>query len=134
MKRETYSKSNENITTDWKRHLGPVIGSNEYWEKYVKDLFNDRNNQLALSNCPHEIIYYFMRTIPGISQFLDPLKEAVRNRFIPAITKSHICLLLTFVFFNLLRWVCYQIFHEITEGEFENSRKITSELTPLRIN
>ena len=69
MKRETYSNLNENVTIARKRHLGPVIGSNEYQEKYVKDLFNDRNNQLALSNCPHEIIYYFMKTIPGLVNF-----------------------------------------------------------------
>ena len=34
---------------------------------------------------------YLMRTIPGISQFLYPLEETVRSKFIPAITGGHIC-------------------------------------------
>ena len=32
-----------------------------------------------------------MRTNPGISEFLYPLEETVRYKFIPAITGGHIC-------------------------------------------
>ena len=46
--RNVVNGSNMNITIEGKRHLGAVIGSNEYWEEYVKDLFNGWNNQLVL--------------------------------------------------------------------------------------
>ena len=73
----------------------------------MKDLVNDWNNQLVLLSSIAESqrqtaysafvshfkskLSYFMGTIPGISQFLYPLEETVRNKFIPAITGGHIC-------------------------------------------
>ena len=45
--RNVFNNSNVSITIEGKRHLGAVIGSNEYREEYVKDLVNDRNNQLV---------------------------------------------------------------------------------------
>ena len=39
--RNVFNGSNVNITMEGKRHLGAVIGSNEYREEYVKDLGND---------------------------------------------------------------------------------------------
>ena len=78
-----------------------------------------------------------MRTIPGISQFPDPLEETVRNQFIPAITGSHICNnneQQLFFLPNRYGGLSIPIFHELAETEFENSCKITSELTPLIIN
>ena len=105
--RNTFNDSNVNITIEGKRHLGAVIGSNEYREEYLKDLVNDWNNQLVLLSSIAESqpqtaysafvsdfkskLSYFMGTIPGISQFLYPLEETVRNKFIPAITGGHIC-------------------------------------------
>ena len=78
-----------------------------------------------------------MRTIPGISQFLYPLEETVRNKFIPAITGGHICTNNEQQLLSLpTRYseLAIAIFYELAETEFENSRKITSELTPLIIN
>ena len=70
-------------------------------------------------------------------QFLDPLEETVRNKFSAAISGGHICnnnerplLSLSTRYGGL----AIPIFHELVETEFENSRKITSELTPLIIN
>ena len=100
--RNVFNDSNVNITLEGKRHLGAIIGSNEYREEYLEDLVNDWNNQLVLlssiaENQPQAAysafvsdfkskLSYFLRTIPGISQFLYPLEETVRNKFIPAIT------------------------------------------------
>ena len=78
-----------------------------------------------------------MRTNPGISEFLYPLEETVRYKFIPAITGGHICsnnerrLLSLPTHYGGL---ASPIFYELPETEFENLRKITSELTPLIIN
>ena len=78
-----------------------------------------------------------MGTIPGISQFLYVLEETVRNKFIPAITGGHICsyneprLLSVPTHYSRL---AIPMFYELAETEYESSRKITSELTPLIIN
>ena len=105
--RNVFNDSNVYITIERKRHLGAVIGSNEYRQEYLKDLVNNWNNQLVLLSSIAESqpqaaysafvsdfkskLRYFMGTIPGISQFLYPLEETVRNKFIPAITGGYIC-------------------------------------------
>ena len=77
---------------------------------------------------------YFIRTIPGISQFLYPLEETVRNKFVSTITRGHICsnnkrrLLSLPTRYGRL---AIPIFYELAETEFKNFRKIMSELTPL---
>ena len=95
-----------NITIEGRRHRGAVVGSNEYREECVKDLVNDWTNQLVLLSIAESQpqaaysafvrgfkskLKYFMSTISGISEFLYPLEETVRNKFIPAITGGHIC-------------------------------------------
>ena len=35
---------------------------------------------------------FFVRTIPDIADYLLPIEEALRSRFIAAITRGHICL------------------------------------------
>ena len=98
----TFNDSNVNITIEGKRHLAAVIGSNEYRKEYLKDLVNDWKNELVLlssiADSQPQAAYSafvshfrsklscFTRTIPGISQFLYPLEETVRSKFIPAIT------------------------------------------------
>ena len=79
-------------------------------KKIKKDLVNDWNNKFALlqkvtciiesqsrttysafvSGFKSKLIQ-FMRTISLISQFLDPLEETIRKKFIPAITWGYIC-------------------------------------------
>ena len=149
--KNVFSNSNVNITIEGKRHLDEFIGSNEYREEYVKDLVNDWNNQLILlspiAESQPQVAYlafasgfksklnYFMRTIPGISQFLYPLEETVRHKFIPAITGGHICNNTERQLLSLpTRWLPIPIFYELGEAELENSCKITSELTPLVTN
>ena len=119
----------------------------------MKNLVNDWNNQLVLLSSVAESqpqasysafgsgfkskLNYLMRTIPGISQFLYPLEETVRNKFIAAITGGHICSNNERRLLSLpTRYggLAIPIFYELTETEFENPRKITPELTPLIIN
>ena len=76
-------------------------------------------------------------SIPGIRKFLYPLEETVRNKFIPAITGGHICSNNEWRLLSLSTHyggLAIPLFYELAETEFENSRKITSELTPLIIN
>ena len=95
------------ITTAGERHLGQVIGSIQFREKYVTNQVGVWNEQLiALSNIAeiepqvayvafvsgfkHKLIY-FMRTIPDINTLFTLIEETIRNRFIPAITGGHVC-------------------------------------------
>ena len=71
----------------------------------MKDLVHDWNNQLLLLSSIAESqpqatysvfvsdfkskLNYFLRTIPGKSQSLDPLEETFRNIRIPAITNDN---------------------------------------------
>ena len=77
------------------------------------------------------------RSISGISKFLYPLEETVRNKFIPAITGGYICSNNERRLLSLPTHYCglaMPLFYKLAETEFENSCKITSELTPLIIN
>ena len=138
-----------NITAEGKRHLGVVIGSTEYRDKYVKNLVEDWDNQLtilsAIAKTQLQAAYlvfasefksklYFRRTIPNICHLLLRVKRTIRSKFIPAVTGCHICSDKERVLISLpTRYggLAIPIFHETAEIEFMNSSKITSELTAL---
>ena len=67
-----------------------------------------------------------MRT-PDISQLLIPIEDTIRNRFIPAITGGRICNEEKRRYGGL----AVPIFHEQADVEYNNSRRITAELTSL---
>ena len=139
--RNVFNNSNVYITIEGKRHLDAVIGNNEYREEYLKDLVNDWNNQLVLlssiAESQPQTVYsafvsdfkskltYFMGAILGISQFLYPLEETARNKFIPAITGDHICsnneprgLSVS----TRYSWLAIPMFYELAETVYESSR------------
>ena len=92
-----------NIRAEGKTHLGAVIGSTEYCDKYVRDLVKVWEKQLRISSTSAktqpQAAYlafkrkpYFLRTIPSIHHLLLlPVERTVRNKFIPAVTGCHIC-------------------------------------------
>ena len=102
-----FTDTNINITTDGRKHLGAVVGSDTCKVRYVENLLDDWNTQLKLLSAIAETqpqaaylafvsgfrseLNYFMRAIPEISHHLASLEETPRNRFIPAITGGHIC-------------------------------------------
>ena len=144
-----FANSRVNITAERKRHLGAVIGSTEYRDKYVKDLVRDWDNQITIlstiAKTQPQAAYlafasgfksklYFLRTIPNIRHLLLPVERTIRNKFIPAVTGCHICSDKERVLISLpTRYggLIIPIFHETAEIEFINSSKITLELTAL---
>ena len=138
-----------NITAEGKIHLGAVIGSREYRDRYVKDLVKVWDKQLTIlstiAKTQPQAAYlafasgfksklYFLRTIPNIRHLLLPVERTIRNKFIPAVTGCHICSDKERVLISLpTRYgeLAIPIFHEIAEIEFMNSIKIASELTAL---
>ena len=159
--------------------MNPICANPTKWSNTLKQFVGNFSTN-CLSVFDHFVrlvlngLNYFIRTIPGISQFLDPLEETVRNKFIPAIIGGNICnnnkqqllslptsyggfpvetgrklnvyktfrrrpgrllnVLCTFNLRPVSTGLAIPIFHELVETEFENSRKITSELIPLIIN
>ena len=105
--RNVFTDSNVKTNIEGKRHLDAVIESNEYRDEYLKNLVNDCNNQLvlllsiveslqhaiylALFSCFKSKLSHFIRRISAISQFLYPLEETGRKKFIPALTGNCIC-------------------------------------------
>jgi len=91
-----------NITSAGHRHLGSVLGGDEFLEAFVKakiSTFADELEQLckiaktepqaAYSALTHGAISkwtYLMRTTPGIAPLMTPLEHILRNKFIPIIT------------------------------------------------
>ena len=143
-----FDNSNVNSTVKGERHLGAIVGSEIYKREYVNDLVKDWNSQLCIlsiiaENQPQAVysafvsgfknkLSYFMRTIPDISNLLIPIEDTIRNRFIPAITGGRICneeerrlLPLPTRYGGL----AIAIFHEQADVEYNNSRRITAELT-----
>ena len=74
-----------------------------------------------------------MRWMPEIRHHLGPLEEALRSRFIPAITDGHIQQYWTkhFVFPHCFGGLVIPVFYEQAGEEYSNSKKLTAQLTPL---
>ncbi|KAG0724864.1 hypothetical protein GWK47_039737 [Chionoecetes opilio] len=94
------------VTKDGQRHLGAVIGTEEFKVKYVGekvsewvkevDVLSDMvktEQHAAYSAFTHGLQHrwsFVKRTIPGISLLLRPLEDSIRNIFLPALLRSHI--------------------------------------------
>ncbi|KAG0724831.1 hypothetical protein GWK47_039790 [Chionoecetes opilio] len=101
-----FSGSGVIVTKDGQRHLGAVIGTEEFKAKYVGEKVSEWVKEVdVLSDMaktePHAAYSAFThglqhrwsfvkRTIPGISLLLRPLEESIRNISLPAVLRSHI--------------------------------------------
>ena len=141
-----FKDSGLNITTNGRRHLGAVIGSEGFKAQYVKDKVAgwveelQRLTEIARSE-PHAAysaftfgfkskFNYLMRTVSGISELLAPLDEAVDN-FIRSIFQGREFSSVERKFFSLpvkLGGLGVDIPSEICQIQYENSRLVTSQL------
>ena len=102
---ETFSASGVVVTKDEQRHLGAVIGTQEFKEEYVREKVSEwvqevtalaevamTEPQAAYSAFTHGIQHrwtFLMRTVPGISPLLRSLEDAIRTILVPVFVKSH---------------------------------------------
>ena len=105
--RELFAGTGINITTEGKRHLGAVVGSRSYTKEYVagkvrkwleeiKQLANIAQTQPHAAYCTYthglsSRWSFLSRTIPDISDLLQPLEEAIQQHLIPALTGRPPC-------------------------------------------
>ena len=101
-----FTDTNIKITTEGRKHLGAVVGSDTQKVQYVEDLVNDLNMHLKLLSVIAESqlqttylailsgfrckLNYFMRIIPEINHHLVRLEERLRNKFTTAIAGGQI--------------------------------------------
>ena len=130
--------------------MGAIIGGEIYKREYVEDLVKGWNSQLCMLSTVAESqsqaaysafvngfknkLNYFIRTIPDISNISIPIEYTIRNRFIPAIKGGRICneeeqRLLPLP--TRYRGLAIPFFYEQAEVEYNNSQRITAELTSL---
>ena len=99
---ELFAHTGVNITMDGKRHLGAALGSQSFVERCVQCKVSQWTNTVRqLSDIartqPHAACStftcglasqwsYLSRTIPGISDMLIPIDNAINTHFIPALT------------------------------------------------
>ena len=144
---ETFRDYNIKITTDWHRHLGAAVGSNENKEvfviakvsEWVKQLeiltkFAHTEPHAAFSGFIHGLRHsytYFMRTIPGISYLLKPLDDTI-DTFIKVLLQEYTFNPTERVLFSLpakYGRMGLIIPSEICQEEYENSQAITKKST-----
>ena len=90
-----------NVTTEGQRHLGAVIGSQEFKDQYCREKILRWKGELkALSEIarsqPHAAytvfskgykskFTYFMRTIESFEDYVDPIQEAIDDLLLPTL-------------------------------------------------
>ena len=97
-----FEGTNIQISKDGERHLGAVIGSREYKDQYCTRMVKQWSDELTLlseiaitqpqsayacfvGGYQHRFSY-FIRTIPNMEDYLQPIEDVIRHQFIPAIT------------------------------------------------
>ena len=98
---EIFNGTGVTISTSGERHMGAVIGSPEFKEKYISEKVTkwveDVNELSRIAKDEPQAAYscyinaisrrwsYFQRTIPGISAYFQPLEDEIFNNLIPAL-------------------------------------------------
>ena len=138
--------SSINITTEGKRHLGASVGSNKFTIQYMESKVNDWLNQLKnlneIARAQPQVTYsayihgfqhkytYFMRTIPNISTFLQPIEDFLTDTFIPTLFGSSISRTERELFSlsTRLGGLGISILTECSEDQYISSERITAPL------
>ena len=95
------------ITTRGKKHLGAVVGQLQYKNEFVSELvekwvqqikvlaeiaaFEPQAAYAAFTTCIRHKYTFYMRTIPNISELLQPLESAIRLHLISALLEGRMC-------------------------------------------
>jgi hypothetical protein len=96
-----FSDTKISMELDGKRHLGAVLGTEQYKIDYIKNLVTEWSQMIkvltkyaisqphaAYSAFTHGVRHkmtYFMRTIENLSEYMDPIDKLITTEFIPAL-------------------------------------------------
>ena len=147
--REVFEGTQISITTEGERHMGAVIGSEEFKRQYVQDKVSKwvqdittlaeiarDEPQAAYSSFTKAISHrwtYVQRTIPNISDLFEPLELAIREKFIPALVGCTVSDVHRNIFALPIRLGGMGIRNpvETSDSEFLASTRITKTLTEI---
>jgi hypothetical protein len=141
------------ITTAGARHLGAVLGEKNFKDGYIKEAVESWTRQLEILSKIAELqpqaaysayikgfknkFTYFMRTIPNINEFMQPIEDILMTSFIPAISGGHMCSVTERELLELpVKFGGLAINNpvKIASAEYSNSRKITQDLKEKIVN
>ena len=101
---QIFQGSSVSITKEGKRHLGAAVGTDTYRTTYVQEKVAvwvhevERLTHFAVTQPQPHTAYadfthglaskwtFLARTIPNVEHLLQPLEDAIRQRFLPALT------------------------------------------------
>ena len=149
---ELFKNTEVEITRAGERHLGAVIGSQEFRDEYVngkvKKWVEDVNQISKTAEDEPQLAYagytkalcmrwcFLQRTIPNTGQYFTPLEDAIRNKLIPAIVGRKVTDLERKLISLPVRYGGMGIQNPMltAEIEYRNSCIITNNLTTMIIN
>ena len=151
MAEEIFGGSGVKITTEGERHMGAVIGSENFKEQYVTnkirkwvedveelaDIAQDEP-QLVYSSFTKAICHrwtYVQRTIPNIEHHFEKLEEAIRDKLIPALIGRNVSNIERQILALPVRFGGMGIANPTESSkQFAASTKITENLTRVTCN
>ena len=99
--KETFSNTQIKITVEGKRHLGAIVGNDDFCKHYIDEKvdgwcyeieklakFAETQPHAAFAAYIHgeqHKFTYFLRTIPGMEEHLERLDDIIEQKFIPAL-------------------------------------------------
>ena len=146
---ELFNGTGIEITTSGERHLGAVIGSQEFRDKFVnekiKEWVADVEQLSTIAKEEPQLVYsaytkamcmrwgFLQRTVPNSKDYFGPLEEAIREKLIPSIIGRKVTDLERAVISLPVRMGGLGIQNPIqtADTEFRNSVFVTTNLTAL---
>ena len=142
-----FNGTNIQISLEGSKHLGAVIGSENFKRTYLEEKVSTWVQELTLlskiattqpqaayscftAGYQHKLTY-FLRTISGCEEHLVPVDEVIRHKFIPALTGGHVVNELERQLLALpprLGGLGLKIFSQNAVEEYQNSTSVTVEL------
>ena len=150
--KKLFEDSGMMITCEGERHLGAVIGSDDFRKRYVSDKVAKwgedvtelakiaiEEPQAALSAYTKGICHrwtYVQRTIPGIKDLFQPLEDCIHDTFIPALIGRNVSEVERRIFAMPVRYGGLGIANPVDrcEREYISSTVITENLADLIYN
>jgi hypothetical protein len=146
---EIFSHTGITVTTTGERHLGAVIGSEDFRNEYINDKVSswiqDVEQLAKLAIDEPQLAYtaytkalcmrwcFLQRTIPNTSEYFVPLEEAIREKLIPAIIGRNVSdIERRYIALPVrLGGLCIQNPTVTADTEYANSFLVTRNLTDL---
>ena len=149
--KEMFYDTSIRYTTEGKRHLGAAIGSDDFRTVYATEKIKEWCNEMEIlseyaksqpQSAYAAFIYgeqhrfsYFLRTIPGMEKYLEPLDKVINEKFLPALFGTPISPIDRELFSLPIRagGLGIPIYTEKASSDFEASMKITAPLVTIMI-